>query len=310
MADLSGWHPDPGGARGRFRHWDGTRWSDETTDDPSRPAPAATGPSRPRRARGPLVAAAVGGLVVLLLLGLVVRNFLVGVWPVTVDPSPPPTVIGGDDTSPTPSPPPSATPTRTPSARTPSPSPSPETTTALVDCPFGRPGLRANHPSDGRVHGGNLSFPAEPTYQPAVVEPRLSVAFDVAQQSLPVSADPAWIAQLAVGQLLSESGFVNDPRNTAESLASCVVTGTMYRPHEPTRTDLRSEAVTVSGREGWLLESEIRVSEPGLTFPGDRTIFLVVRNADDWGFFFGASPIGNADLNGVLDRTVAALQAS
>jgi hypothetical protein len=178
-----------------------------------------------------------------------------------------------------------------------------------VPCPLGLPNLRAAHPFDGRVHGGNLSFPAEPTFRPAVEEPRMSFAYDVFQQSLPVNATPSWIAQLAVGQLRAESGFVYDTRTTAESLVECLITGSMYDPHDPTRADRRSEATTVSGKAAWLIETDIAVAEPGLPFPGDRVVVVVVPDGVDWGFFFGAAPIGDVGLNQVLDRTVAALQA-
>lgn len=306
MADLTGWHPDPGGARGRFRYWDGAQWSAETTDDPRQPPPGGPSPRQPRRFRGFLVAAVLGGVVVLVLLALVLRNFLANVGPITVDPAPPPTVIG-DGSSPTPTP----TPSPTPSLRSPSPSPSasPPSSAPLVPCPLGLPGLRAPHPTDGRVYGGNLSFPAEPSYRPATEEPRMTFAYDVIQQQLPVSAAPAWIAQLAVGQLRAESGFVNDARNTAESLMQCLMTGPMYDPYEPTRVNRRSEATTVSGRSSWLIEADVSVAEPGLAFSGDRVIVVVVPDGDNWGFFFGAAPIGDIGLNQVVDRSVAALEA-
>ena len=66
MADLKGWHPDPGGARGRFRYWDGSRWSAETTADPTAPPPGPP-PAPRRRSRGVLVGAVIAGLVVLAL---------------------------------------------------------------------------------------------------------------------------------------------------------------------------------------------------------------------------------------------------
>jgi hypothetical protein len=304
VADLTGWHPDPGGARGRFRYWDGTQWSAETTEDPNRPPPGGPPPSR--RPRGRLVAVVVAGLVVSILLVLVVRNVLAGAWPISVDPTPPPTVIG-DDSSPTPTPRPSPSPTPTPS---PTPSAAPRSGGPLVPCPLGLPGARASHPVDGRVHGGNLSFSEEPSFRPAAPEPRMTFAFDVTQQQLPVSARPAWIAQLAVGQLRAESGFVNDTRNTAESLLQCVVSGPMYDPYRPTRRDRRSEATTVSGRAAWLVEADVAVAPPGLAFPGDRVVVVVVPDGVDWGFFFGATPIGDAGLGQVLDRAVAGLQAT
>lgn len=138
----------------------------------------------------------------------------------------------------------------------------------------------------------------------------MSFAWDVAQQALSVDATPWWIAQLAVGQLRASDGFVHDPRNTAESFVQCTLTGDMYRQYGPVRTDRRSKAVTIDGRQGWLIESDITVNAPELDFPGDRTIFVVVRDKENWGIFFGAVPIGDADLSAVLDRTVADLQAT
>jgi Protein of unknown function (DUF2510) len=305
VADLTGWHPDPGGARGRFRYWDGSAWSAETTDDPRRPPPGTPPAGPPRRSRGRVVAAVVAGLVALVLLALLGRSLLANLGPITVDPSPPPTVVGNDSS-------PSPTPTPTPSSPSPSPTPfpTPRTSAALVPCPLGLPGLRAPHPTDGRVYGGNLSFAAEPTFRPAAEEPRMTFAFDVAQQVLPVNATPDWIAQLAVGQLRAESGFVHDTRNTAESLVQCLLSGSMYSPYAPTRADRRSEPATVSGRAAWLVEVDVSVAEPGLPFPGDRVVVVVVPDGIDWGFFFGAAPIGDVGLNQILDRTVADLQAS
>ena len=304
MADLTGWHPDPGGARGRFRYCDGSQWSAETTDDPNRPPPGGPPPEQPQRSRALLVAAVLLGLVVLVLLALLVRTLLANLGPITVDPSPPPTVVG-DDSSPTPTSTPTRSPTLTPSAPSPLPSPA-----APVPCPLGLPGQRAPHPVDGRVYGGNLSFPAEPTFRPATEEYRMIFAFDVIQQPLPVNASPPWIAQLAVGQLRAESGFVNDSRITAESLVQCLMTGPMYDPYEPTRADRRSEITSVSGKQGWLIDSDVTVAAPGLPFAGDRVVVVVVPDGTNWGFFFGAVPIGDADLNATLDRTVASLQAT
>jgi hypothetical protein len=119
-----------------------------------------------------------------------------------------------------------------------------------------------------------------------------------------------WIAQLAGARQLRKDGFVNDPRNTVESLAQCVITGNMYRPYLPTRTDIRSESQSINGRSGWLIDSEITVDRPDLQVKGDHVIFLVVRDGKDWGFFFGAVPIGNARLDAVLAATIRGLRAS
>jgi Protein of unknown function (DUF2510) len=306
---AAGWYPDPAGVPGRYRYWDGSKWSTVTTNDPRRPSPTeslASGrtssepskaqpqsaPSR-RRRLGLIIGALAVAVSVVVALAILVGNFRS-----VVDNPLPIATASPDDASPDRSP----TTTPTPSAtRTPEP---------LVPCPKGNPNQRARHPIDGRVYGGNLSFEAQPTFEPAAVEPRFSFAYDVLQQTIPVRQDPAWIAQLAVGQLRGEDGFVHDARHTAESLAQCVVTGNMYGPYVPTRGDIRSESLSINGRNGWLIESEITVDRPDLALLGDHVIFIVVRDGKDWGFFFGAVPIGNAQLDAVLARTARGLRAS
>ena len=307
---AAGWYPDPAGVPGRYRYWDGSRWSTVTTEDPRRPSPTeslASGrtPSEPskaqpqsapsrRRRLGLIIGALAVAVSVVVALAILVGNFRS-----VVDNPLPIATASPDDASPDRSP----TTTPTPSAtRTPEP---------LGPCPKGNPNQRARHPIDGRVYGGNLSFEAQPTFEPAAVEPRFSFAYDVLQQTIPVRQDePVWIAQLAVGQLRGKDGFVHDARDTVESLAQCVVTGRMYAQYLPTRTDIRSESLSIDGRSGWLIESEITVDQPDLALLGDHVIFIVVRDGKDWGFFFGAVPIGNAQLDAVLARTARGLRAS
>jgi Protein of unknown function (DUF2510) len=306
---AAGWYPDPAGVPGRYRYWDGSNWSTVTTDEPRRPIPAESRvsgstpsepsnrepPNRPtgRRRLGVIIA------VLAVVVSTVVAAIIVGNFRSVLD-NPPPTVTASPSEAS-----PDRTPTGTPtSSGTPTPVP-------LVPCPKGNPNQRARHPIDGRVYGGNLSFEAQPTFEPAALESRFSFAYDVLQQSLPVrQEEPIWIAQLAVGQLRGADGFVHGARNTVESLARCIVTGNMYAPYTPTRGDIRSESLSIDGRPGWLIESEITVDQPNLALLGDHVIFIVVRDGKDWGFFFGAVPIGNAPLDAVFARTVRGLRAS
>jgi Protein of unknown function (DUF2510) len=296
---FPGWYPDPAGVPGRYRYWDGSGWSTITTDDPRQPAPSAGGldettddavepgaaTGEAGRRRLPLIIAVLVVLLTIVVVGL--GNFRQFVdRPITT----------------------SATPTPTSSQRR-SASPTPATPMPLR-CPTGDPTMRGSHPIDGRVYGGNLSFEEQPTFDRASVEKRFHFAYDVLQQTLTVSQDPAWIAQLAVGQLRSRDGFSGDPRNTVESLVRCVMTGNMYSPYLPTRTDIRSESLSIDGHRGWLIESEITVDRPDIPVAGDHTIFIVVRDGTNWGFFFGAVPIGNAQLDAVLARTIRGLRAS
>ena len=305
---AAGWYPDPAGVPGRYRYWDGSRWSSFTTDDPRRPAPKespTSGSTPTERAQGRPTGGPPGKRRLGLIIGVlaVAVTLVVGVAIFTSNlgslvgiPRPTSTASGGGESS--------ADPTTT---STPRPSATP---TPLVRCPKGDPNLRASHPADGRVHGGNLSFEEQPTFNPAAFESRFSFAYDVLQQTLPVSQNPPWIAQLAVGQLRGKDGFLNDPRNTVESLVRCVMTGIMYIPYRPTRTDIRSESLSIDGHSGWLIDAEITVDQPDLAVAGDHTIFIVVRDGEDWGFFFGAVPIGNTQLDAVLARAVRGLRAS
>jgi hypothetical protein len=306
---LPGWYPDPAGTPGRYRYWDGSRWSSVTTDDPRRPAPAESGStdSTPPPAsddtaastpmRSSRVALIIGVLAVAVTVAVVAAVALRDPRQLLGGPTPTPTATGLTDTSPTP-------------PREPTATPSPTATPVPARCPKGNPNQRAEHPSDGRVHGGNLSFPEQPTFDGASLEERFSFAYDVIQQTLTVSQDPPWIAQLAVGRLRGKDGFGDDPRNTVESLMRCVITGNMYSPYLPARTDIRSESLSIDGHDGWLIESEITVDRPDLPLAGDHTIFIVVRDGTDWGFFFGAVPIGNAQLDAVLASTIRELRAS
>ena len=304
---LPGWYPDPAGVPGRYRYWDGSQWSRVTTADPRQPLPAAGEPGEAAEGEagsGTAVAVSdmhrlpviIGVLVVLLAIVAVGAGNL---RQLADRPRPTSTATGLTGSSPTPTTGPQ-TPSATPTPGTPVP----------VRCPKGNPTLRALHPTDGRVYGGNLSFEEQPTFERATVEPRFHFGYDVIQQTLPVSQDPPWIAQLAVGQLRSRDGFTDDPRNTVENLVRCVITGQMYSPYLPNRTDIRSESLSIDGHPGWLIESEITVDRPDIPIAGDHTIFIVVRDGKDWGFFFGAVPIGNAQLDAVLARTIRGLRAS
>jgi Protein of unknown function (DUF2510) len=303
---VPGWYPDPAGVPGRYRYWDGSQWSTITTDDPRQPLPADPGSAdppgdapgevaAPRSSKRRLLALMMG-LFAVVVSAVVVVAVYTGNHRQADRAVPSPTVSANAS---------SARPTAGPSQ-----SPSATLTPSPLRCPKGDPNLRATHPTDGRVYGGNLSFEEQPTFEHAAAEPRFSFAYDVLQQTLPVSKDPGWIAQLAVGQLPAKDGFVDDPRHTVENLVRCVIAGKMYSPYLPTRTDIRSESLSIDGHNGWLIESEITVDRPDLPVAGDHTIFIVVHDGKNWGFFFGAVPIGNAQLDAVLARTIRGLRAS
>lgn len=282
-----GWYPDPGGEPGRYRYWDGTSWSAQTTGEP---------PSerRSRRWIGPLI----GGLVVIVLLAIaavVVIRDLTGSTRLT-EPVPSSTISAWDDSSPIP------TETPTPS---PSPSPSPSQQQEIA-CPDGQPDATANHPNDGRVHGGRLSFPRVASYGDPRPKYGLSWFYDVSAQSQ--RTEPGWESWFAVGEIAVDPGF-EDPKKAAESSMQCAVNDNWFSQFE-SRTDIRNEKFTIDGHDGWILASEIRVGNPSLSVEGDVVTIVMINDGRDdrLSAYVGIVPIGDAPRNQLADETLAGLR--
>lgn len=311
-----GWYPDPAGTPNRFRYWDGRAWSSDTTDNPATASAgggaaggsggAGSPPSgKGRRRLGPLVLA-LTTLVVLILIGVVVVRGLVADRSV-VDPGPLPssTVSGWDDSSATAEP---ETPTTapSPSESTPTPTPTPTEEQPLQPCPEGQPTARQDHPSDGRVHGGGLSFPEVSGWQ-NTSGASFSWAFDVGEQ-MKLAESPSWYANLAVGALFTGDGF-DEPRRSAELVMQCVITSGLY-PYFTDRQDLWSKAVMVDGRPAWSIRAEIRVDDPELTTKGDTVEVIVVDTGspESLAMFIGAVDIGDRSLARTMDATIESLR--
>ncbi len=302
---LPGWYPDPGGSPGQYRHWDGRAWSSTTTADPSSAPPGSDGPgptsptgTPPRRRRGGAWVAVLAAVLVVLLVtgGLVLsqrRSTVVD------DPLPTSTVSGGDDSSPTPTPTPTPT-TEAPSA-SPSPTPGRSATLRTEPCPVGDPLARQDHPQDGRVHGGGLSFPQPEGWDsPGPQVSGFSWAYDVGEADRKV--EDHWYAGYAVGAESVADGF-EDARSAAELTMECSATSYFYRD-VTSRTDLVDEATTVDGHPAWTIRSEIRVDDDRTTFEGDVVQVTVVDldSPEAVAFFWGCAPIGDDSLVRELDQ--------
>lgn len=296
---LPGWYPDPAHQAGQFRYWDGTAWSAGTTGNPA-DSPPGTGPSRPPRRHGWLIAAAA-----LLVVLVVAFAFLrAGPTPNTTEPLPSTTGSGAGDRSPTAGPAPSDT--LIPSPPPPqSPTPSPLAPSASQPCPVGDPSYRQSYPSDGRQHGGGLSFPSQSGWQSPV--PRgLTWAYDVGGQFTRVQ--PEWFAMLAVGALSTVDGF-EVPEQAAQAAMECTASSTFYEGFTE-RKDLDAEPVTIDGYHGWRLRSEVHVTSDATTLPGNvvEIIVLDLDSPESLAMFWGAVPIGDAKLGAQLDRVASQLR--
>lgn len=307
---LPGWYPDPAGTPNRFRFWDGQAWSPETTDDPATAIPGGPGgpggpdgpgqPGNGRRYR-PLIVILIAVIAVALMSGLVLRALFVPRLAADPGPLPSSTVTGWDDSSPSPSPSPMPTLSPTPRA-----TPAPTADLPIQPCPQGDPTARQNHPSNGRVHGGGLSFPEVPGWgdSPGTA---LSWAYDVGEQSRLVEP-PDWYATLSVGALFTGDGF-DEPRRSAELVMRCVITSGLYR-HLVGREDVWSKAVSVDGYHGWSIRARLEVDDPELETAGDTAEVIVIDTGspEALSMFVGLVDSADPDLLATLDSTVANLR--
>jgi len=296
----SGWYPDPAGTPNRYRYWDGTRWSDETTDDPRTPPPGTVpGPRTVRRnSRWPLLAGALALVLVIVVIAVLVLR---GGNPAALtDPNPPaPSISGWNDSSPLPTASPSPTPPPT------SPSGDPQGQTA---CAAGDPYQTQPHPSDGRIHGGSLSIvqPGGDWERDDDYARQMTWAYDVAGADEWV--EPEWLAMVAVGDVHAADGFHN-PQQAADGIMQCIASSAYYQ-YFVGRTTLFSRAFTRDGRSGWAIRAQIRVDNPEVHASGDvvEVIVLDAGVAGQLSYFAGFVPIGDQARLKLLDTTIAGLR--
>ena len=300
MSAPPGWYPDPAGAPGRYRFWDGQSWSPDTTDRPdaapphqARPTgppefpasgpPAAvtshqkvrTGFGPPRRPWGWWLAAAALLLAVVVIATLVVR---------TVGGS----LLDGSD-------PPGQDPTQ-------------------QSCPRATTTTSPAVPSTGdRVRSGQLSYPRLPApFDAPVVDTRTPFGHDVQSQQAFVERSPdgrtTWVAWALIARLMAGDGFYG-PQQGAEVVADCVV-ALFYNNHEIDRTDTRREAITVDGHEAYLIESHLTFDIPGIVAKGEIMIVVVVDvDAEgEAGLFYGTIPDTSPQFLPPVRAALAGLQ--
>ncbi|HLT60471.1 MAG TPA: DUF2510 domain-containing protein [Microlunatus sp.] len=287
-----GWYPDPSGTPGRFRYWDGRAWTQQTSGHPS---------GRPPR-RLPVI---IGALALVVVIGLVVffvlRQVGAGAQNFTDKQLPSSTVSGWDDSSPT------ARPTPTEPTPTADPTPSPSgTATArpLTSCPQGDPYARADHPADGRVHGGGLSFPRINGWRDDLQTSGVTWAYDVASQGTTVV--PGWATLAVVGEIRRSDGFV-ELKQAAQSVIQCVASSQWYLTFDSAH-DVKSEAATIDGHRAWWIRTDIRVTDREVEGDTVDVIVVDIGRPDSFGLFIGGVAIGNTDLLRILDETTRELK--
>ncbi|MEL4359054.1 MULTISPECIES: DUF2510 domain-containing protein [unclassified Luteococcus] len=299
---MPGWYPDPAGAPGRFRYWDGSAWSAETTDNPGQTRPVAfaapTGGRDERGGKGPLIALLAGLLVLALLVWALFFRGSDGFKAVPEDTnSASPTGPVWNETD---------TPTPTPSGVS---EPAP-TGGAMVNCPTG--GGEVTPHSGNELRGGGLVIPAASDWADASsMSFSLPWTRDMQAQTKEIyrSGGTSWFSVQAVGAVNKSDGFT-EVRNSARMMMSCFATSGYYSGYIG-RKDLVTEAVTIDGKQGWHLRSEVYVEMEGLPqVPGDVIDVVVVDtgSTDTMGIFVSSATIGDQPVQGVVDSAREAMK--
>ncbi|MGY5882801.1 DUF2510 domain-containing protein [Modestobacter lacusdianchii] len=283
-----GWYPDPDGAPGLVRWWNGQVWSDVTT--PAGPGvsvgrsfePSATprtstawdtwgdpAPRRPRRRTGLLLG--LGALAVIAVLALVA------------------VLTGGDDAATTAAEdddPPIAAPAQPRSTFPPG-------TVRIIDEAAG-----ISYP-----FLGDGWFEWDRGVQWETTE--TAGQYFVTQEDLPGAVD-VFIAQCTSGPLVEGYGWggAGTLEGTTQALADSV--RQLYYPQPNERTVRRDEPLTVDGAAAWVYEFDLTWDAAGYDATGERAALLLIdvgRPAP--ALLYLSIPNTHAELYGVIERVLA-----
>jgi len=300
-----GWYPDPGRGQGLFRYWDGKAWSAAVSPNPNAPPPAqglvggGTAPQgdnpygqggqpaygqspyghgydsayanyqEQEKKKSPLGWWIAGGALVIVIV-------VVAVLAVRA-------VTGGDTGN-----------TGGPAAQ-PSQDVCPPQITASPE-----PG---NHPSDGRVHGGPISYPIlGPPWGPPQGDTRVPFGSDVQSQDVAVEYDydgsgSLWVASIIVGELQAGDGFFT-PEQGAQIVVRCIVGGAgEFYGDNPVNSNVKvNEKTTIDGHEAWLVESQLTFDIAGLKTKGELLIIAIVSAGNRSGLYYASIPDTTPEL--------------
>jgi hypothetical protein len=275
---MAGWYPDPGGRPGRYRYWDGRRWSEQTSADPANPPPGSG--SRPRSrpddhpGHNPALAFGIAALalaIVVISTVLIIRR--------AADSSPigapvAPTASGWDHT---------AVPRGATAGNT--------TPSNRGACSGGSPSRLAPHPMDGRVHGGRLSMMRVQGYSSPEPDYMLSWMDDA--ESIGQTTEPGWQSLFAVGEVQRTSVFDSLRDATHVSMTCALHTG-WYLDLSGTK-DIRDEPIVVDGHQAWILTAKVYDDSPKIKVAGDQLTFVAVNDGrtDAYSVWCGMVPLGD-----------------
>jgi hypothetical protein len=323
VSAKAGWYPDPGGGPGLYRYWDGKAWSAATSPNPAAPPPslgigssasygqtaygqgsAAAGSSshgygsygqaspygqqtygssayanfqqlqKKRSAIGWWITGAALVVVIVVVAVIAIRALNNGG---TISGVP-----GGGQ------------PTSQVCPRQPTDTPEP-----------------VDHPNDGRVHGGPVSYPelGSPWSIPEG-DNRVPFGRDVLKQSVTIEAgyQPGsnWVASILVGELQAGDGFFT-PEQGSQIVVKCIL-GAFYGNNPVTSNVKVNKTVTIDGHDGWVVESQLSFDIPGLKAKGELLIVAIVTAKDSSGLYYASIPDNAKELIPAARESLAKLK--
>jgi len=273
---VPGWYPDPAGTPGSYRYWDGHTWSDATTTDPATTPPPATTPattSTGRSRKGPIIAiVAIIAVVAIITAIALTRGGLNRHGDVP------------EDTN-------TAAPTEPVWDETSTPTPEDTSNQSSQRCPVTTGGTTTDQ-VDGSLTGGNLRVPTIEGWDKSYKGLDWVADFHAIDDQIYVG----WVADIAVGALLFEDGFI-DLNTSARQTLECYASSGYYDGYTGQK-DLVDEETTVDGHQAWHIQSEVYVSMSSLPqVRGDVVdIYVVdVGSNDHLGVFISSINLGDAD---------------
>jgi hypothetical protein len=184
-------------------------------------------------------------------------------------------------------------------------------------CPSRQAPVRFDHPSDGRVYGGDLSYPrlGRPWSAPDT-DNRVPFGRDVAEQEIMIHENTSgqgdwagWVVSVLVGQLYAGDGFYA-PQEASDIVNRCIF-GEFYGNTTITQDVQRSEAYSVDGYDGWITETNLSFSIPGLATTSELAIVIIVATGEMTSSIFYASvPNDATQYQSDVDAAIAGLKVT
>jgi hypothetical protein len=150
-----------------------------------------------------------------------------------------------------------------------------------------------DHPNDGRVHGGPVSYPQlGPPWADPHGDPRVPYGRDVQLQDVVVEPNyqpgAMWVASILVGELQAGDGFFT-PEQGSQIVVKCIL-GAFYGNNPVTSNVKVNKAMTIDGHEGWIVESQLSFAITGLKTRGELLIVAIVSAKDSSGLYYASIP--------------------